>query len=596
MTEPRWVAKRFPRDGGSAANGIRELLGAPNMDRLAVLVRESAQNSWDAGDHDRVDFTVRLETLRGERLDAWRRVMLDGEHLDQFGLADCLARNEVHLLTVSDRGTSGLGGPLSGEEPTPAGESEDFVNFVRNVGVARDKTHGGGTYGFGKASFFQVAGSDMVLIDSRCRYQGRLQRRLIGSALGPAFAADKKFTGRHFWGSEEDGIADPLLDAEADRVGNELGLPGFSGDATGTDITIVGAQLGENDDGEPRTLHQAADFIAGAAAWYLWPNMVDRGDGPRLSVHVTLEGKPVEVPDPSRHPRLRHFVEALRLLDEGAGIDCHRRTPPINVGAFAHAVGPASPAPQPAADAAAPFSGNAHHCARMRLVELVVDYVEGPLLPDSIAEYGAVFRAHEDVDDLLAEAEPPTHDDWPLKGLTGTHRGVVQKVGTFVREQLEGVVPSVSQESPGQMIPLGALADYLARSLPAGAGFGASVKPTRPSTSSRRASRPYRITSGPLLETRPTVRVVATVDFDDLPQAATFRGVASASTAVGRERSTPTGAPTPIVEGWRSSSGELRKGDLLRLEPNDDRTWILSVIPAADTTTAVTIVSEDPTT
>lgn len=48
MTGPRWFSQPYPPEGASAAEGIRNQLGRPELDLLTILVRESAQNSWDA--------------------------------------------------------------------------------------------------------------------------------------------------------------------------------------------------------------------------------------------------------------------------------------------------------------------------------------------------------------------------------------------------------------------------------------------------------------------------------------------------------------------------------------------------------------------
>jgi len=49
MTSPLDLqAERFTATGNITSEGMRNQLGRPRLDRLAVLVRESAQNAWDA--------------------------------------------------------------------------------------------------------------------------------------------------------------------------------------------------------------------------------------------------------------------------------------------------------------------------------------------------------------------------------------------------------------------------------------------------------------------------------------------------------------------------------------------------------------------
>ena len=44
----KWIPEPKPPTGGLAAEGFYKLLGRPRLDPLTVLVRETAQNSWDA--------------------------------------------------------------------------------------------------------------------------------------------------------------------------------------------------------------------------------------------------------------------------------------------------------------------------------------------------------------------------------------------------------------------------------------------------------------------------------------------------------------------------------------------------------------------
>ena len=39
----------YSQYGNISADGIQRLLGAPNLNALQILIRETVQNSWDAG-------------------------------------------------------------------------------------------------------------------------------------------------------------------------------------------------------------------------------------------------------------------------------------------------------------------------------------------------------------------------------------------------------------------------------------------------------------------------------------------------------------------------------------------------------------------
>src|SRR5688572_19020002 len=118
MTPPRWYSQPFPPAGSISAEGIKRTLGKPPIPWPAILVRESAQNSWDAWLGDRpVEFSLNLTVVPPQNANAWRSLLLEGApHSTQFPLPQILRGREWHstlvrTLTISDRGTKGLGGP-----------------------------------------------------------------------------------------------------------------------------------------------------------------------------------------------------------------------------------------------------------------------------------------------------------------------------------------------------------------------------------------------------------------------------------------------------------------------------------------------------
>lgn len=76
----------------------------------------------------------------------------------------------------------------------------------------------------------------------------------------------------------------------------------------------------ETDDGVDATM----DFIAEAIAWNFWPRMIDTLGGARRTMEFVLRdnGKPIRIPNPRSHQRLRGFVEAM---------DRHRQEPTDDV-------------------------------------------------------------------------------------------------------------------------------------------------------------------------------------------------------------------------------------------------------------------------
>nr|BFE83846.1 hypothetical protein GCM10020093_064470 [Planobispora longispora] len=228
------------------------------MDLLTILVRESAQNSWDARLPDRtepVDYAIDMWAVSPARAAAWRDLLSQDAPLnDHLPLRQSLSRPTIRVMAVSDRGTSGLGGPTRADEAVAKGH--DFVSFVRNVGEPRDTELGGGTYGFGKGIFYLISEVGTILLHTRCRVDGGYETRLMGCALWKSYVAngsggERRYTGRHWWGDTTGEVVEPLVGAEADAVAHRLGLRPFGADETGTTIVVIDPLL-EGRDSPPR--------------------------------------------------------------------------------------------------------------------------------------------------------------------------------------------------------------------------------------------------------------------------------------------------------------------------------------------------------
>ena len=130
-----WIPETYPASGGLAAKGFYKLLGRPRLDPLAVLVRETAQNSWDARLKEGVpvEFSIAGWDLLPSEQKALRGVFPKASKAGGTGLDDALSRDELRAIYVSDRKTMGLGGPFEASESNPD-DVYDWVDFVLNVG------------------------------------------------------------------------------------------------------------------------------------------------------------------------------------------------------------------------------------------------------------------------------------------------------------------------------------------------------------------------------------------------------------------------------------------------------------------------------
>lgn len=588
MKNASWWSQPVAAEGSIASEGIRRQLGKPQLDPLTVLVRETAQNTCDAivPGHDEADFAVRINDLSGDRLEAWRDFLLPEPSGSNLGLEQSMSRAST-LLSIADRRTTGLGGPLRADELPVPGERSDFVNFVRNVGERKAVDLSGGSYGFGKGILYGVSRCHVVVADSVCVYRGARQRRLIGVALGDGYThRSTRWTGRHWLGLHEDDHTRPLLDEEAEDAALRLGLPPFRDDDTGTTIVVVDADLGRHGDGgeseRPRTADEAATYVVSSMLWNLWPRLISKRTG-RLNCSVKRDGFTFAVPDPEKTIELAPFVKAYRAVTEGGDYEVPpRKAKPSEVGRLAIREGMAAPRPNRELLVAAPFTGRAHHCARMRQADLVVDYESGEPLAEESLQYGGVFRSSPEADGFFSEAEPPTHDTWVLNGLRGTARGVVQLATSFVRGRMSAR-PTATVTGDAGSASLAPLAGRLA-GLMATDGDQATAAgdgPTRVPSRGRRSTAGPRFVHGPVLvreNSRPVVR--ARVRF---PQWPTIRSVTIRPSVV-LDSGTETPSPKAVhIEGWRcTETGRTVEGDTLDVDRRSAREWELRVQPLQD--------------
>lgn len=556
----RWWSQPFAPEGSAAADGIVKQLGMPALDPLEVLAREAAQNSWDARLEDSdVEFAISIDRVADQQRTLAEN-LLPAPNPDSIGDFQRALARDSWIVTVSDRGTRGLAGPIRADVAVPGARS-DFVQFIRNVGEPRDNSLGGGTYGFGKGIFYRLSSSSTIVVDTKFG-ENEDDRRLMGAALGKSFVdgAGRRFTGRHWWGRiAEDGLADPIEGREAAEVSRRLGLPGFENGRRGTDVVVLGADLGSTDDdegGHPRSPQEAATFIASSILWHLWPKMLGGPGFHVMRFAVKVNGVDVPIPTPDSVSDLAPFAAALRRVRAGEGDVFSRTVPPKTAGSFAIEVTAVPPDEGQSAvvRAARPFDGPLSHVARMRQAELVVDYYAAQAHPNRSLQWAGVFKASAEADDLFAASEPPTHDAWSEKGLTGSAKGVVSGSRSFIRKRLEALfAPQVSASAQG-LQGLGAFASRLAGLLPADA-TSAPRGGGRGGGGGTRASSLPVITWGPSLAVSAAGMpyIAARVKLPARSGTTRFPGQASVVLDGGASESAPpAGADTTEVYLWRS--------------------------------------------
>lgn len=445
MSEIRWWSQPFPPEGGQTAEGIKRQLGRPGLAEYAIFIREAVQNSWDARREDcdgPVDVRISLRRLGSDAV-AWRRMLgTTSESGKGRGLLSKLHSNSW-TLTISDRGTSGLGGPIRSDEPHREGVSADFVQFIRNVGEPRDKHLGGGTYGFGKGIFYRISEAGAILVDTLNAEGNARSRRFMGAALGGVEIdpTGRRLTGRHWWGEINDDVPDPLLGPAAERVAAELGLPGFVDGRTGTDVTVILPNLELDDlDGDSKLL---GERLRAYLYWYLWPKMGSASRRQEIRFALCVDGDELEFPPLESLPVLSDFPKSLNNIRSLAGTAFTMSTHSKTYGTLGRLsieftmprlLGAAGEL-WPTIAEAAPMKPPYRHIARMRQAELVVDYFEGEPMPSTDIGYVGSFVVAASVDEFFAQAEPPTHDAWESGALSGAMRGIVQGAKRFLTDE-----------------------------------------------------------------------------------------------------------------------------------------------------------------
>ena len=632
-----WFPEPFQAYGSFVGEGARKVLGKPRLDPLSVLVRETVQNSWDAKRFDRetVEFAMDCWRLTDEQVHTMRREVFTALPPEGILLGQVLDQEEVSVLVISDRGTVGLTGPVRADHPV-AGRS-DFIDLVFNMGQPRDVAGGGGTYGFGKTISYIISEASTCILYTRTRVEAELQSRLIAVAVGTQYATDaRRFTGRHWWGVASEDRVEPLIGDDADHLAGALGFPAFEDRETGLSILILAPRFNGS------APWQTMNFLANSLTWNFWPKMIAAVPGGRapMTFRISLDGEPVAIPDPTRHPPLGAYVKALRALhayEADVDIDADVEVVPVRaqrpnrqLGLLALTRVAREPrvevddgADPDGLGGSAHFTGNAHHVALMRRVELVVKYLEGPELPAPQVEWAGVFINDEDIDSAFADAEPPTHDDWqaPMVEDKSQRRLVnlaLRNINAELRRRFASTptAPSGNGQSSGVVIgnALGALiagapgtgpSKVLGPGDNAASGGAGSPRAGRATSGSTGAGGGDGGISG-VTGSRPFIREMATqpvmvdgspgteVRFSVETRGQPVRILGSVAAAIDRgmtEHEPPLGAAVPQIVGWRPADQArvAATGDELTIEPEDTDAWVLIVRNPGRTAVAVEV-------
>lgn len=497
-----WFAKQYG-PGDMDGVGTKKLLGTPDLARTEILVRETAQNSWDArGRAASIDFVLNLRRLESDTVAELRNRIFTGS-VRQLGLDKLLAADELWVLEVVDRGTTGLQGPTRNDLAVEKDSPTNFIDLVFNVGAPKDFKMGGGTYGFGKSIAYSISRVGTTLIWSRCKTPDGLEDRLIGSAIGDGFEmSGLRFTGRHWWGDVIDGEdrVEPKRGAEAAELAHSVFHRHFPRYATGTSMMILDPVLGEAGD----TPEQRVRALAKAVRKHLWPKLLPaRTGGAVMDIRVQLNGEDVEIIENPNKGTFSHYaacLEAVRNAQHSANFEPE---PPMEVVEIRHGTQrvtlghlavtrfpvrtghPGSMQPRDDSEFDADLLPN--RVALMRHdAELVVKYVDLPSIPVEGVSWVGVFKPTGAVDSAFAASEPPAHDNWnPDSMLDKRAKSQVRVAIRRIPEAISEFLSPLKQSGEADELPPAAVVAAKLGDLMLGLpGSGASRKPGKPRTSS----------------------------------------------------------------------------------------------------------------
>ena len=524
-SDRRWHPEEFGPGGAVIGELFLKLLtqGINELSEPELLVRETAQNSWDARRvalKGSTPMSFRVTDLKGAS--AVRDQLKDffGEAAEfgsgRFSREDpivlrnlwtSLSRDATSVLYVRDEGTMGLGGPTNARDAVPDGVVDRYVRFLLNIGQANADETAGGSYGLGRSVFWRTSSCQTVIVYTRFMEGGLYRSRLIGSSIGAGFRrGGVNHTGRHWWSDGENG--QPFEGPKAEEWARRLGFRSYEGDSTGTTVMVIAPST----PGGPRDL---ATALTMSIEFHLWPKYVTlQGRAPAETMtfaveHGTEKFEPRDVPDLYGSP-LGNHVRAFELgrnkknesgplrysttLDHDfRGVDLRaigrlnvlKMIPQADVPSAADTVSKIDPEDDPTDLTSVikeRFADLADTIALMRTPELIVGYQRIKNPDNGVALFG-VFKASERANGYLRRCESATHSEWSSTVPQNNDEGKIAKrvaniFAKKVGEQIEFWFPKPVEESGGGSTSLdvselsarfGKLIDYL---LPGRGGDG----------------------------------------------------------------------------------------------------------------------------
>lgn|GEM_PF-3116450 len=471
-TDVNWVPEPFPETGGMEALGFIKLLGQPSLSSVELLVRETAQNSWDA----RIPGKQVQMTFKGftaQKGSPLYSALVNGffRDLPTKGTFDDLRRSlgqpSIPLVLIRDVNSHGLGGVTNAKVATPSTSSNRYRRFLLNVGESKHGVGAGGSYGYGRSICFRVSTCRTAVVYTRTKDDlAGFESRLVGVGFGPPFnLRGDSYNGKHWWNSSSQ-LGQPITGEEADTVAESLGMTAYGERESGTSVLIVDAECHFG-------LDDFMKAVARSIEKHLWPKYVgtsEKGnvESDIMRFAVEYEGSPVPVRDERalQTTQLRDYIKAFRrahrrVRDRDFGDDRsalfpgraikRKLTGNFNLGYVYVAQGTAIPVADDVQDDDLPESKRiersiaalTNHIVLLRTPDLAVTYrdISGIVDTSDNQTYCGVFKATPEGDALFQVAEPPSHEEWSEKCSDNESRLAVAQLNRQMRAFLQDRFP-----------------------------------------------------------------------------------------------------------------------------------------------------------
>lgn len=511
-----WYPKEF-RAGDTDGKINKSLLGKSNLTPLEILIRETAQNSWDARLKDSIpSYSISLRTINGDALRLSEIFPITDQDTN---FSSVLSRRQLQAIEISDRNTVGLDGPV---DMAPHGNdslSKNFEDLIYKVGVPRQDGKGGGTYGFGKTATYSFSEIGTVAFWTRCYNEdGKLEDRFIVSAFREQYVDnDRQYTGRHWWGTKHNNHIFPLQGEAARELGEYLFETRFEDQQTGTSLLIFAPRLesvipikdDDSGDDEESSREIQADSVTVAEQFtisareairhHLWPKLVRYPGSSVFPMNLSLYvySQRIELLDQSGDHMLDLWGEALSAVRNAPNRVGQK--PILNssiissqvlevtrnreiIGYLGIAIAPANLENSDILNPSRSIRPRIKRLALMReQTELIVAHVDWFSTQDEgTLDWVAVYRSVASKDHLYAESEPPTHDSWNFQGEQNEVQVLVRHTKRKVTQLLNDILcpatplPSTSQSN---FTKTAAVAKRFSKLLPISPNKGSESKP-----------------------------------------------------------------------------------------------------------------------